>query len=165
MSETTAASTLANYPRPEFSDELQENLWAESRESNRYDKEQLVGEDAFVNYYEKFRKISRDPQRYKPTATVAYIKETLKLGIPPAPLGLIKRKGSAAEINVKNYNIGNGFGKALGGSMKYLKPKSINLGSNKNTVGIASIIENLNDGLENLDLSQNLINLKCILDL
>lgn len=49
--------------------------------------------------------------------------------------------------------------------MKYLNPKSLILGSNKNTEGISSIVDNLNDDLEQLDLSENLINLKTVMAL
>lgn len=165
-SESTAASTLVHYRKKEIPEDLEDNIWAESREGNREThKELFVGQEAFLSYYRKFRKVSQDPDRFKSSPSVAFIKETNRLMVPPSPFGLIKRKGLADEINVRHYNIGNNYGRALGNSMKYIKPKSIMLGCNKNTKGISCIVENLNDGLEKLDLSDNLISVKSIIDL
>ena len=85
--------------------------------------------------------------------------------ISPAPLGLIKRKGKADEINIRHYNIGNKFGEALGKTIKHVKPKALLLGSNKNNRGITSIISNLTDNLEKLDLSENRIGIQSMIDL
>lgn len=52
MSETTAASTLIQYfPKAEIPEELEENIWAESRESQREPKEEFTGEEAYMSYY------------------------------------------------------------------------------------------------------------------
>lgn len=109
--------------------------------------------------------MSQDPDRYQASPTIAFIRESNKMRIPPAPHGLIKRRGRKDEVNVKHYNLGNNHLKALASSMKHLKPKAINLGSNKNNYGIASIVKSLDDNLERLDLSQNLLSLKSVMDL
>jgi NLR family CARD domain-containing protein 3 len=165
MSETTAVSTHANFHRGELVDDSDENIWADSKDSKKATKNEFIGEEAFLNYYKKFRKVSQDPQRYENWAQVEFIKRIEKEGMPPAPFGLIKRNGNPDEINVKHYNIGNRYGRALGSSLKHIRPKIINLCGNKNWIGISSIIKNLNDNLESLDLSTNLISLKSIIDL
>ena len=167
VSDSTAASTQVLYQKPtqDIPEELEENIWAESREGKREEKEEFIGEKAFMSYYKRYRQVSQDPDRQQNSPSVAFIRETNKMKIPPAPFGLIKRKGSVQEINVKHYNIGDRYGKALGGSIKHIKPKVINLGSNKNTKGISSIIRNLGDDLEKLDLSDNYTSLKSIIDL
>jgi len=110
----------------------------------------------------KYKQVWADNQKRPESPSVVYIKEWQKLGISPAPIGLIKRKGRESEINIRNYFIGDHRGLALGTSMKYLNPKTIMLGSNMNTNGISSIIDNLNDDLEQLDLSENLLNAKSL---
>jgi len=82
--------------------------------------------------------------------------------IPPAPLGLIKRKGKENEINIDNYNIGDRYAKALSSSIKHVKPKALLLSSNNNTHGIMNIIHNLNEQCEKLDLSNNFVNGKTV---
>ena len=115
-------------------EEIEENIWGESRESKREsDTELFVGKEAFTNYYKKYRKVSQDPERYQCSPSVAYIKESYKMNMLPAPFGLIKRRGRADEVNVKHYNIGNQYGRALGGSIKHLRPRSIILASNKSS--------------------------------
>ena len=84
------------------------------------------------------------------------------MGISPAPIGMLKRKGRESDINIRNYHIGDHRGLALGTSMKYLNPKNLLLGCNMNTKGISSIIDNLNDDLENLDLSENRVDAKSL---
>ena len=71
------------------------------------------------------------------------MKERRRMNIPPAPLGLVKRRGKEDEINVKNYYIGDRYGKALSSSIKHLKPKALFLSSNNNTNEIMNIINNL----------------------
>jgi Ran GTPase-activating protein (RanGAP) involved in mRNA processing and transport len=75
------------------------------------------------------------------------------------------RNGQSNHINVNHYNIGNGYAAALSSSMKHLNPKTLTLSHNKNTHGISRIVENLNTGLEKLDLSDNNVNTKTIMNL
>lgn len=93
---------------------------------------------------------------------IAFMKECRKMNIPPAPFGLVKRKGKENEINIDNYNIGDRYGKALSSSIKHVKPKALFLSSNNNTNGIMNIINNLNEQCEKLDLSNNFVNSKTI---
>jgi hypothetical protein len=65
MSETTAVSTHANFHRGELVDDSDENIWADSKDSKKATKNEFIGEEAFLNYYKKFRKVSQDPQRYE----------------------------------------------------------------------------------------------------
>lgn len=165
LADSTAASTFINFKKKKLPDDLDENIWAEKKDKKKEYKETFVGEEAFLNYYKRYRKMSQDPDRYEPSPTVEFINETNRLKWPPAPFGFIKRKGKADEININHYNIGNNYGKALGKTIKHIKPKVLLLGNNKNRKGISSIIKNLSDNLEKLDLSNNFIGFKQILDL
>ncbi len=80
--------------------------------------------------------MSQDPNKLRSSPSAELIREANKLRISPAPFGLIKRKGKADEINIQHYNIGNSFGKALGKSIKHIKPKALLLGNNKSDAGI-----------------------------
>jgi len=69
------------------------------------------------------------------------------------------------EINVRNYNIGDRYARALGSTLKYVKPKALLLGGNKNKNGIEYIVKNLDKELLSLDLSTNLVSLRTVIDL
>jgi len=82
VSETTAASTYAaNFAKEssvyknDTSEELEEDLFAYSRDSKHAAKEDFVGEDAFHNYYKKYRKFSKDPKRFDDSPMIAFMKE------------------------------------------------------------------------------------------
>ena len=109
--------------------------------------------------------ISRDPQRFDSSPMVSFMKKCRKMKIPPAPFGLLKRKGSKDVINVNHYNLGDNYCKALSTSIKHIKPKAMLLSSNNNTHGIMNIIHNLNEQCEKLDLSNNFVNSKTISNL
>lgn len=161
LSESTITSSMIYPARQEDPEEIEENLWSESKDSILdQNNEEYVGEHAYTNYYKKFRQISKDNQRLPETPSVAYIKEWSRVGISPTPLGLIKRKGQTSEINIKHYKIGNDRGSALGSSMKYLNPKAVILSDNSSANGVSHILCNLNDGLEQLDLSENNVNVR-----
>ena len=126
FTESTAASTMFNHKKESLED-FEENIWAEKKDNKRY-KETFIGEEAFLNYYKRYRQVSQDPERYKASPSVEFIKETSRLKVPPAPFGLVKRKGKPGEINVKHYNIGNSYGKAIGKTIRHVKPKALILG-------------------------------------
>lgn len=169
MSESTIMGNTSSmlYPaRQEDPEEIEENIWSESRDSKQeQSKDEYIGENAYTKYYKKYRQISSDNQRLAETPTVAYIKECNRVGISPAPLGLIKRKGQSSEINIRHYKIGDDRGSALGCSMKYINPKAVILADNSSTNGVSMIIDNLNDGVEQLDLSENNVNPRCLMTL
>jgi hypothetical protein len=93
---------------------------------------------------------------------IAFMKECRRMQIPPAPFGLVKRKGKENVINVNHYNIGDSYAKALSSSIKHINPKTLILSSNNNTQGIMNIIHNLNEQCEKLDMSNNFVNSKTI---
>lgn len=51
VSEITAASTLANHAKQDTSEELDENIWGESRQGEREVKNEFIGKEALLNYY------------------------------------------------------------------------------------------------------------------
>ena len=154
FTESTAASTRFqyNHNQIEINEEMWESIWAAKEEKPKTNnKETFVGEDAIKNYYKRYKQVSRDPNRYGTTASIEFIKETNRLRIPPTPLGLfrresesngiaIRRRSRPNEINIKHYNIGNNYGKALGKTIKHIKPKALILGWNKNNKGISNIV-------------------------
>jgi len=104
---------------------MEEDIWADRKDKRKEYKEGFIGQEAFMNYYRRYRQVSQDPDRHRPSPSVEFIKETNRLKVPPTPLGLIKRRGKADEINIKHYNIGNSYGKALGRTIKHIKPKAL----------------------------------------
>lgn len=73
-------------------------------------------------------------------------------------LDLVKRKGTASEVNIKRYGIGDQYAEALSnGLSKYRKLKGINVSDNRLTDrGGARLLKAINyQKLINLDLSYN----------
>lgn len=79
LADSTAASTFINFKKKKLPDDLDENIWAEKKDKKKEYKETFVGEEAFLNYYKRYRKMSQDPDRYEPSPTVEFINETNRL--------------------------------------------------------------------------------------
>jgi hypothetical protein len=117
-----------------------------------------IGEEAYNNFYKKFRRLSREkeisPNGY--SATTAYLTSCEKMKVAPNPIGILKWVGNENEINVSNYFMGKKYALALSNSMKYLKTEKLNLHSNNlGSNGSIAILENLSQVLTDLDLSKN----------
>lgn len=91
--------------------------------------------------------------------------------MPPSPIGncaclfigLIKRKGDENWVTVENLYIGKSYVNALGESLKYFSPTSINLSSVKNNEdGVVKIIETLKPNIERLELGSSSVDSKAI---
>ena len=104
----------------------------------------FVGKDAFNHYYKNYKRFSIDPDNCRKSATIAFIKECKEMNIAPVPLGLVKRKGDAKEINVNQSQLGSQYLKALTSSMKHLDPKGVKIQNIKeNEVGIIEVVKTL----------------------
>lgn len=117
-----------------------------------------VGEEAYLHYYKKFRRLSKEkeisPNGY--SATTAYLTKCEQMQLAPLPVGILKWDGEETEINAENYLMGKKYALALSNSMKYLNTEKLNLQSNNLGMhGAAAIIENLSINLTELDLSKN----------
>jgi hypothetical protein len=117
-----------------------------------------VGEEAYSNFYKKFRRLSKEKEVSAKgySATTAYLTSCDTLKMVPNPIGILKWDGNENEINVSNYFMGKKYALALSSSMKYLKTEKLNLRSNNlGSNGSIAIIENLSHVLTDLDLSKN----------
>ncbi|CAI2379577.1 unnamed protein product [Moneuplotes crassus] len=134
------------------------NLWASSNssklEENKEDNmEELVGKEAFLKYYQKYKKYSIDPKDCKDSASTAFIQECKNLNLNPAPIGLIKRKGNPDVVDVNYLQLGKTYMKALTKSMKHLKVRDVKIQNIKeNEKGVIQIIDALKKFCENIKL-------------
>ena len=76
----------------------------------------------------------------------------------PLPAGLANHKGRNGEINLYNASIGNMQAKAIGNAIKHSKAEKLYLQNNRLTnKGALSILENLNQNIKELNLSDNIL--------
>ena len=125
---------------------------------NRITTPGYVGEEAYSNFYKKYRRLSKEREIWEEgySATTAYLTSWQKMQIAPTPFGLLKWEGNENEINASNYLMGRKYALALSNSMKYLKTEKLNLRSNNlGTKGTIAILANLPETLTELDISKN----------
>jgi NLR family CARD domain-containing protein 3 len=140
----TIKNALANFPEIKSRDQLTTPSY--------------VGEEAYSNYYKKYRRLSKEkeisPNGY--SATTAYLTKWEQMQLSPLPIGILRWDGEETEINAENYLMGKNYAMALSNSMKYLNTEKLNLQSNNlGMQGAAAIIPNLSMNLTELDLSKN----------
>lgn len=149
---------LKSYMTEEETEGLYKAFDSDDEQPDPSDK--YIGEQAIFEYYDKYKKFSRDSQKFAKSPSnvtllnslvINYIEKMHCYNVPPTPSGLIKRSGSEKNINVKDFNLGKPFVSALSCSMKDMNIKSLTLSTvNNNEEGITEVFANLCPGVERL---------------
>ncbi len=146
-------------------DEAEENEELKQYEGEEYEMALMgkTGMRKFHNLYRKQKRIEEiQTECHKKTpALQAYLKQMGNKGLIPKALGMVKREGSRAEINIANFSIGDRYAGAFSAAMKQLTQiNSVDFSDNRlSDNGAISLLQNAPKQLKRINLSSNRISL------
>ena len=131
----------------------------------------MVGRMAKLDFISTYRDLTRlsDYSQASPKGTpmLKYLQKIDEKKLAPIPMGMVKRKGDATDVDLSMYSMGDSYAEALSEGINILSPVKLQLNDNRLTEhGVAKILEKLSyNQLIDLNLSNNKVNRDNLLQL
>ncbi|CAG9334034.1 unnamed protein product [Blepharisma stoltei] len=149
------------------SDDSIRNLFCKSRLANREGSMENyqgpIGLSARIEFFETFKNLDKYKEQIKQhhmesSPNIAFLEKCEKEKIWPKPIGIVKRRGTSNEFDLRNMGVGDKYANALSKGLKSLKSvEKLNLRNNRlSDSGSIKILSRMNgSSLKDLNLANN----------
>eukprot|EP00830_Metopus_es_P001666 TRINITY_DN11450_c0_g1_i1.p1 TRINITY_DN11450_c0_g1~~TRINITY_DN11450_c0_g1_i1.p1 ORF type:complete len:106 (-),score=19.01 TRINITY_DN11450_c0_g1_i1:9-326(-) len=92
------------------------------------------------------------------SASYSYLKKVDKIKAIPHPMGIVKWKGMASNLDLQSYRMGDQYAAALSKGLKHMTLENVNISNNRLTKdGTKVIINKLRPNFKFLNVSEKYI--------